>query len=119
MDGAGRVWLTGRIRGEDAQPDFCTDTANPFADYFPLERGRRQVFLYDPETEQFSEIDTCYSADHNQLGHDGRVYYGFREGVGWVDTQVWDETGDVEAAQGWCPTVIDTNGDGVISPGWT
>ena len=119
MDGEGRVWLTGRIRGEDAQPDFCTDAANPFADYFPLERGRRQVFLYDPETEQFSEIDTCYSADHNQLGHDGRFYYGFREGVGWVDTQVWDETGDAEAAQGWCPTVIDTNGDGVISPGWT
>ncbi len=119
MDGEGRVWLTGRIRGEDAQPDFCTDAANPFADYFPLERGRRQVFLYDPDTEQFSEIDTCYSADHNQLGHDGRFYYGFREGVGWVDTQVWDETGDAEAAQGWCPTVIDTNGDGVISPGWT
>ena len=119
MDGEGRVWLTGRIRGEDAQPDFCTDAANPFADYFPLERGRRQVFVYDPETEAFSEIDTCYSADHNQLGHDGRFYYGFREGVGWVDTQVWDETGDAEAAQGWCPTVIDTNGDGVISPGWT
>ncbi len=119
MDGEGRVWLTGRIRGEDAQPDFCSDAANPFADYFPLERGRRQVFLYDPETEAFSEIDTCFAADHNQLGHDDRFYYGFREGVGWVDTKVWDETGDVEAAQGWCPTVIDTNGDGVISPGWT
>ena len=34
MDGEGRVWLTGRIRGENAQPDFCTDPANPFADYY-------------------------------------------------------------------------------------
>ena len=119
MDGEGRVWLTGRVRGEDAQPGFCTDPGNRFADFFPLERGRRQVFLYDPETEQFSGIDTCFSSDHNQLSHDDVFYYGFRDGVGWVDTKVWDETGDAEAAQGWCPTVIDTNGDGVISPGWT
>ena len=81
--------------------------------------GTRQVFLYDPPTEAFSEIDTCFSADHNQLGHDERFYYGFREGVGWIDVELWDETGDVEASQGWCPTVIDTNGDGVISPDWT
>ncbi len=119
MDGEGRVWFTGRVRAQEAQPGFCTDAANPFADYFPLQSGRRQVFAYDPETEEFSGIDTCFSADHNQLGHDGRFYYGFREGVGWVDTTIWDETGDAEAAQGWCPTVIDTNGDGVISPGWT
>ena len=119
MDGDGRVWLTGRIRGPDAQPSFCTDAANAFAAYFPLEVGTRQVFLYDPETEAFSEIDTCYSSDHNQLGHDERFYYGFRDGVGWVDTELWDETGDAEASQGWCPTVIDTNGDGVITPGWT
>ena len=119
MDGDGRVWLTGRVRGPDEQPSFCTDGANPFAAYFPIDVGTRQVFLYDPPTEAFSEIDTCFSADHNQLGHDERFYYGFREGVGWIDVELWDETGDVEASQGWCPTVIDTNGDGVISPDWT
>ena len=119
MDGEGRVWLTGRVRGADAQPGFCTDGSNPFSAYFPVGRGTRQVFLYDPATEGFSEIDTCYSADHNQLGHDDRFYYGFSSGVGWIDTEVWDETEDAEAAQGWCPTVIDINGDGVISRGWT
>ena len=119
MDGDGRVWLTGRVRGADQQPAFCTDASNRFADYFPVPRGTRQVFMYDPETEAFSELDTCFSADHNQLGHDEMFYYGFREGVGWIDTEVWDETSDAEEAQGWCPTVIDTNGDGVISPGWT
>jgi len=116
--GDGRVWFTGRVRG-DEQPDFCTDTANEFANYFPLERGRRQVFVFDPETEEFQEVDTCFSADHNQLGEDERFYYGFRDGVGWIDVSTWDETKNAEQAQGWCPTVLDTNGDGIISPGWT
>ena len=119
MDGEGRVWLTGRVRAPDQQPTFCTDRSNPFGDYFPIERGTRQAFMYDPTSEEFSEIDTCFSADHNQLGEDDRFYYGFRDGVGWIDTEIWDESGDSEAAQGWCPTVLDTNGDGVISPGWT
>ena len=35
MDGQGRVWLTGRIRDAQEQPDFCTDSSNRFADYFP------------------------------------------------------------------------------------
>ena len=33
--------------------------------------------------------------------------------------EVWDETQNAEASQGWCPAVIDTNGDGEITPGWT
>ena len=35
--------------------------------------------------------------------------------IGWIDTKVWEETGDEQAAQGWCPTIIDTNGDGRIT----
>ena len=38
---------------------------------------------------------------------------------GWVDTAVLDDTGDEAAAQGWCPAVLDTNGDGTITPDWT
>ena len=38
--------------------------------------------------------------------------------VGWLETAVYDETGDEQASQGWCPTVIDTNGDGVITQPW-
>ena len=119
MDGDGRVWLTGRIRAPGEQPAFCTDAANPFGAHYPLAQGTRQVFLYDPETEAFSQIDTCFSADHNQIGEDERIYYGFNSGLGWIDMEIWDETGDAEAAQGWCPGVVDTNQDGVITPGWT
>ena len=119
MDGDGRVWLTGRIRAPGEQPEFCTDPANAFAAHYPIAQATRQVFMYDPETEAFSEIDTCFSADHNQIGEDERIYYGFQNGLGWIDMEIWDETGDAEAAQGWCPGVVDTNQDGVITTGWT
>ena len=119
LDADGRVWLTGRVRGADAQPAFCTDEVNAFADYFPLARGTRQVFMYDPPSEQFSEIDTCFSADHNMISEEDVFFYGFNSGLGWIDVEIWDETQDAEAAQGWCPGVVDTTGDGVITPGWT
>ena len=118
MDGQGRVWLTGRVRGQE-QPEFCTDGSNRYADYYPLRRGGRQVFRYDPATEAFSEIDTCFSADHNQIGENDALYYGLTNAVGWIDMEIWDETQDAEAAQGWCPAVLDTNGDGEITRGWT
>ncbi len=119
MDGDGRVWLTGRVRAPGEQPEFCTDPANAFAAHYPIAQATRQVFMYDPETEAFSEIDTCFSADHNQIGEDERIYYGFQNGLGWIDMEIWDETGDAEAAQGWCPGVVDTNQDGIITTGWT
>ena len=31
----------------------------------------------------------------------------------------WDKTHDAEKSTGWCPAVIDTNGDGKITAGWT
>ena len=119
LDGQGRVWLSGRVRDPQNQPGFCTDAANPFGDYFPQATGRRQVFMYDPDSEVFSEIDTCFSADHNQIGEDDVIYYGLNNAIGWVDIEIWDETQDAEAAQGWCPAVLDTNGDGEITRGWT
>jgi hypothetical protein len=32
--------------------------------------------------------------------------------VGWVNTKVFDETGDAAKAQGWTPLILDTNGNG-------
>ena len=92
MDGQGRVWLTGRVREAQDQPEFCTDGSNRYADYYPLSRGGRQVFMYDPTTEAFSEIDTCFSADHNQIGENDAIYYGMNSGAGWIDMEIWDET---------------------------
>jgi hypothetical protein len=33
-------------------------------------------------------------------------------GIGWIHTRIWDETHDVQKSMGWCPAVIDYNGDG-------
>jgi hypothetical protein len=37
-------------------------------------------------------------------------------GIGWVNTHVWNETHDPRKAIGWCPAVIDYNGDGKTGP---
>ena len=82
MDGDGRVWLTGRIRGPDEQPSFCTDAANAFAAYFPLEVGTRQVFLYDPETEEFKFIHpfvSCLLSHPSSFGSFSRSIYFLRK----------------------------------------
>ena len=39
---------------------------------------------------------------------------GSTDVVGWLNTRLYDETGDEQEAQGWCPTIVDTSGDGVI-----
>ena len=119
MDGQGRVWFTGATRAAAEQPDFCQGGGNAFSQYFPVQGGRAQVFLYDPPTEQIAPIDTCFSADHNQIGENDFIYFGMNSGVGWIDIETWDETHAAEASQGWCPAVLDITGDGQITPGWT
>ena len=71
-------------------------------------------------------VDTCFTTDHNDFAEndpDNSIYFGEYIGepgvVGWISTRVWDATQDEEAAQGWCPGVLDTNGDGTITRGWT
>ena len=116
MDARGRLWLTGFNRAPEAQPSFCT--SNTFGKYYPLKTGGRQVILFDPKTSQFTHIDTCFSADHNQIGRDNSISFGMNNAVGWIDIDTYDKTKNIELSQGWCPAVLDTNGDGKISQ-WT
>jgi hypothetical protein len=115
MDGQGRVWLTGRIRGSEA-PAYCGSSA--FARHYPIRAGGRQVLVYDPKSKGFSEIDTCFAADHNEIGRNNVIYFGQNNAVGWIDIGEYDKVKSAERAQGWCPAVIDTNGDGRITE-WT
>ena len=32
--------------------------------------------------------------------------------LGWLNTKMFDETGDEVASQGWTPLIVDTNGNG-------
>ena len=116
IDERGRVWLTARYRAAEDQPSFCD--SNTFGEYFPLRRATRHVAVYDPEAERFEYIDVCFNTDHNEISEDNFIYYGQNGSVGWVDIDTWDRTHDAEASQGWCPTIVDTNGDGRITE-WT
>jgi hypothetical protein len=120
MDGRGRVFVTARIRAAQDQPAFCKDgTANRFAKYFPLPGpSARQIEMYDPKTKQFTMIDSCFAADHNHFDDKGAIVFGQNNAIGWLDTVAFDKTHDAAASQGWCPAVLDTNGDGTISE-WT
>ena len=119
IDAKGRVWLTVRIREAQKQPALCGgDRGNKFAQYFPLRQSGKQVAVYDPRTQKFEYIDTCFTVDHNEFSSGNVIYYGTTDSVGWVDMDTWDKTHNAEASQGWCPAVIDTNGDGRISE-WT
>ncbi len=121
MDQKGRVWMTSTLRARP-NPDWCKEGSdNKFAEYFPLNQSGRQASFYDPETEKFVLVDTCFGTHHLQFGEDDNDtlwFSGDGNAIGWIDTKLYDETGDERFSQGWCPTVIDTNGDGKITKPW-
>ena len=117
----GRVWLAATVRGMD-NPDFCKKGSDhPSAKVFPLERSSRQVAMLDPKTMKYSFIDTCFGTHHPQFGYDADNTLwlsGTGQVAGWVNTKIWDETGDAQKAQGWSPFVLDINGNGKLDE-WT
>jgi hypothetical protein len=62
FDELGRVWFTSRIRSP-GNPAFCKEGSDiPSAKLFPLENSGRQASMYDPKTQKFTLIDTCFRA---------------------------------------------------------
>jgi hypothetical protein len=117
FDGQGRVWLAASVRGID-NPAFCKKGSDhPSAKAFPLERSGRQASMLDPKTMKYSFIDTCFGTHHPQFGYDADNtlwFSGTGPVAGWVNTKVWDATGDAVNAQGWAPFVLDANGNGKV-----
>jgi hypothetical protein len=101
MDAQGRVWLTSTVRRRD-NPDWCkAGSDHPSADYFPVSRSGRQISAYDPEGQSWLLIDSCYATHHLQFGEDADDtlwFSGDSNVVGWLDTKLYDETGDERAA---------------------
>ena len=114
MDGQGRVWSASQIRDGDT-PEWCrAGSDHPSAKLFPVNRTSRGLIVYDPETEQTTTIDTCFSWGHLNFDENDVLWSSFGpNGVeGWFDVKLWDETHDEQLAQGWTPFVLDYNGNG-------
>jgi hypothetical protein len=115
FDKQGRLWLSATVRGMD-NPAFCKQGSDhPSAKVFPLEKSARQVAMLDPRTMKYSFINTCFGTHHPQFGFDANDTLwlsGTGPVAGWVNTKMFDETGDAAKSQGWSPFVLDTNGNG-------
>ena len=122
MDDKGRVWITQGIRPGPDNPAWCLEGSNhPSAEYFPIAQNTtsRQLSYYDTKTKQFTHIDACYATHHLQFDTKDVLWVsGSTEVVGWLDTKLYDATRDEQKSSGWCPTVVDTNGDGRITKPW-
>jgi hypothetical protein len=115
FDRKGRVWFAARFRGAD-NPAFCKKGSNhPSAKVFPVERTNRQLTMLDPKTGQYTFVDTCFQTHHLQFGYDANDTLWTSGGgpvVGWINSKMFDETGDIVKSQGWTPLILDTNGNG-------
>ena len=118
MDEQGRAWFTARVRGAD-NPDFCKKGSDhPSAKVVPLNQSPRHLSMYDPKTQKWSLISTCFPTHHLYFGHDANNTLWTSAGgpqsgvVGWLNTKMYLETGDEAKSQGWTPIIVDTNGNG-------
>src|SRR6195256_6558264 len=116
MDDKGRVWMAAAFRDQKNEPDFCKQgSSHPSAKLFPLSESTRMLTVYDPKTQKYDFVDTCFSTHHLNFDANGVLWTssGGGGGVGgWLDTKKWDETHDAAKSQGWTALVVDTNGDG-------
>jgi hypothetical protein len=114
-DDRGRVWITSTVRPPD-NPAFCKEGSNhPSAKLFPLGRAGRHLAVYDPKTARLTDISTCFSTHHLMFAEDADNTLwtsGGGQVVGWLNTRMFDQTGDEEKSQGWTALVLDANGNG-------
>jgi hypothetical protein len=118
FDEIGRVWWTPRIRPH-ANPDFCKQGSDhPSAKVFPLQEANRHLSFYDPATDKFTLISTCFPTHHLNFSSDANQTLWTSPGVvgpgviGWLNRKMFEETGDEAKSQGWSPFILDTNGNG-------
>ena len=125
IDGKGRVWMPSIYREGDI-PAWCSDGSTPSSKLFPLTgmmyKKASALPVYDPATKKVDVVPMCTGGNHSGFtftdknGKNDNILYmsGDMTAISWINTKVWDETHDAKKATGWCPMVLDTNGDGKI-----
>ena len=122
IDAKGRLWYSGK---PSTLPTWCGQGSdNPFARNFPV--NATGLVMFDPKTGQQTSAGMCgASGSHRAWANDkDETLYTTMQppphvdsgGFAWFKMRVWEETHDAEKAMGWCPGIIDYNGDGKIGP---
>jgi hypothetical protein len=115
FDKQGRVWFAATLRAPP-NPEFCKKGSDhPSAKLFPLERSSRQLTMLDPKTMKYAFADTCFQTHHLQFAYDANDTLWTSGGgpvIGWLNTKMFDQTGDAAKSQGWTAFILDTNGNG-------
>ena len=97
-------------------PAYCKEgSSHPSAKLFPIQRSSRHLAMYDPKTKKLTHISTCFGTHHLMFAEDANNTLwtsGGGQVVGWLNTKMFEETGDEEKSQGWTALIIDTNGNG-------
>jgi hypothetical protein len=115
LDERNRLWLTSAVEPFD-NPAFCkAGSTHPSAKAFPVDRSTRHLQMFDPQTKKLTHIRTCYSTHHLMFAEDANNTLWTSGGgpvIGWLNTRMFEKTGDEAASQGWTPLIVDTNGNG-------
>ncbi len=139
MDQDGRVWYTAQSRSPKDIPAYCKK-GSPLrsAQLYPLDvphegffQNSRQVTVYDPKTQKFTLIDTCFGTHHLNFAEDANntLWLSNNTGlggapvpklavVGWINTKMFWRTHDAAKSQGWTPLIVDTVGTGKRTKEW-
>ena len=113
FDLKGRVWVNTAVRPSGDEPAWCrAGSSHPSARLVPLDASNRQLWMYDPVTRISTPIDTCFPTRNIDISPDGTLWFEGGGLVGWFSTKIWDETHDLQKAQGWVPFILDTNANG-------
>jgi hypothetical protein len=117
----GRVWMAATFRAPN-NPAYCkAGSDHPSAKIFPMNASNRHITVFDPKTKDYKFVDTCFGTHHLQFGYDANDTLWASGGgpvVGWLNTKMFDETGDAAKSSGWTPLILDTNGNGKRDAGW-
>ena len=127
LDHKARVWQTQAVQSPEEDRSFCNaGSDHPSAQYFPLDITKnpepymgayRHLAVWDPQTREWTLINTCAGSHSLQFAHDANhTLWVSNQGqvLGWLNTKLFDETGDEQKAQGWTPYILDTNGNGKV-----
>src|SRR5262249_34185925 len=97
-------------------PAFCLKGSDhPSAKMTPQESTHRALTILDPKTMKYTFVDTCFQTHHLNFAYDANDTLWTSSGggggvVGWLNTKMFDETGDAAKPRAGPASIMAPNG---------